>query len=75
MNEWVSVKKRMPKKHVEVVVYGDVSSSGKGIDVDYVDDTGKFFYYDGDITHWLDLTPPDDEEYDRAGDDAESEER
>jgi hypothetical protein len=63
-NEWISVKDRMPEEGVDVLVYGDVYSDGKGADVDFVDrESGNFFYYDeGEVTHWRPLPEPPESE-------------
>jgi hypothetical protein len=59
MSEWISVKDRMPEEGVEVLVYGDIYLNRKGADVDFVDKSGNFFYYDeGEVTHWMPLPMP-----------------
>jgi hypothetical protein len=58
-NGWISVKDRMPEDGVEVLVYGDIYLNRKGADVDFVDKSGNFFYYDeGEVTHWRPLPEP-----------------
>lgn len=77
MSKWISVRERMPEEGVDVLIYGDIYFDRKGIDVDHVDKSGNFFYYDeGEVIYWMPIPEfPQDEkyDYDRAGDDAESE--
>lgn len=52
---WISVKDMMPEEGVNVLVYGRVYAERNGIDVDYVDENGDFYYYDKNVTHWMPL--------------------
>jgi hypothetical protein len=64
MSEWISVKDRMPEEGVEVLIYGNIYfANRKSIDVDYVDKSGDFFYFDeGKVTHWRPLPDPPESE-------------
>jgi hypothetical protein len=56
---WISVKDRMPEEGVDVLVY----LNRKDADVDFVDKSGNFFYYDeGKVTHWRPLPEPPESE-------------
>lgn len=65
--DWISVKDRMPKEGVNVLVYGRVYSERNGIDVDYVDENGDFYYYNKNVTHWQYLPEPPEREDDANG--------
>ena len=64
MSEWIRVKDRMPEEGVDVLVYGSVYAERNGIDVDYVDKSGDFYYYDEHVTHWQYLPEPPESEDD-----------
>ena len=73
-SNWISVKDRLPEEGENVLTYG----ARPFYDVFYINrlinkESGEWLY-DG-VTHWMPLPEPpkDDAEYDRAGDDAESE--
>ena len=51
VDEWISVKDRLPDVGVEVLVYSEID----GICVDYYD--GDVFGY-FDITHWMPMPKP-----------------
>ena len=76
MSEWISIKDRLPESDKKVLI-----TDGRNMMVSwYYKWNGMIRWVDTlyvrDITHWMPLPEPpkrDDTEYDRAGDDAESE--
>lgn len=62
MNEWISVKDRLPEKDVEVLVYtrNRFVSTLDHEDIDYLEENGKFHRYNGNqyISHWMPLPEP-----------------
>ena len=63
--QWISVKDRMPKPYVDVLVYGTTHTYGREhtfMKESYYcgDDDGYFFCEDTDtsVSHWMPLPPP-----------------
>ena len=57
IDEWISVKERLPKKHETVLV----CSRGKNnsvISIDCLCSSGKWYDQDDDVTHWMPIPQP-----------------
>lgn len=50
-SEWVSVEDKLPEQYTDVIVF----TKGGTITVDYVDESGDFYYYGKNVTHWMPL--------------------
>jgi len=63
MNEWISVKERLPKEEEEVLTFGRLgcvvgyySEELNDWQATYADcETGEPWLKDGEVTHWMDL--------------------
>ena len=63
MSEWISVKDRLPLKHIGVIVWVEAGSWGKG----FLDADGRWRSFDTSfsletyipmVTHWMPLPEP-----------------
>lgn len=61
MNQWISVKDRLPEKFINVLCWYPSKNYGSNIVIDYLEsDLGYFahqFKY-GELTHWMPLPQP-----------------
>ncbi len=61
MNNWISVKDRLPEEDVRVLVYINSERSYTKIDTDRIK-YGKWIRWYKDVTHWQPLPEPPKEE-------------
>lgn len=52
MNEWISVKDRLPEENIRVLVYIDSEQSYTKLDTDRIL-KGKWVRWGKDVTHWM----------------------
>lgn len=58
MSGWISVKDMLPEKRGLMLV----NVNGGGVRCDRFMPTGKFYRYDGYVTHWMPLPEPPKEQ-------------